>query len=134
MALKHGKVISEVPAEVVAVLMEWDWLGNVRELANILERAVITYKGERLALPPELRLVHSTLPETEGRTLVLLAKMERQYILRVLERTSWKIGGKGGVAEILELHPNTRTRMEKLGITRNSERSVRRGPELPGSS
>ncbi len=136
MALKHGKVISEVPAEVVAVLMEWDWPGNVRELANILERAIITCKGERLALPPELRPVHPTSPETEGRTLVSLAKMERQYILRVLERTNWKIGGKGGAAEILELHPNTlRTRMEKLGITtRKSETKFRGGPELPGSS
>ncbi len=135
MAVKHGKVISEVPAEVVAVLMEWDWPGNVRELANILERAVITCKGERLTLPPEFRLAHSISPEAEGRTLVSLAKMERQYILRVLQRTNWKVGGKGGAAEILELHPNTlRTRMEKLGITRKSETNLSEGPESPGSS
>jgi chemotaxis protein methyltransferase CheR len=132
LAVKHGKSIREVPGNVIATFMQWDWPGNVRELANVVELAVITSKGERLSLPPEFRLGHSISGEAEGDHFMSLAKMERQYILRVLERTNWRVSGRGGAAEILQLHPNTlRTRMQKLGISKNSDRGA--GPESANS-
>jgi transcriptional regulator with GAF, ATPase, and Fis domain len=123
LAAKYGKRVDHIPGYLVADLKEREWPGNVRELMNVVERAVIMTAGHTLAAPPE------TTPRIDVRLsfqlaggLMSLANNERAHILKVLEHTSGKIAGRGGAAEILEMHPNTlRTRMDKLGILKREE-------------
>jgi len=95
-------------------MQEHHWPGNVRELANVIERAVINTQG------PVLRLVdHFEKPSVQDRSQVnkTLEEMEKEYILRILDSTGWRIEGRRGAAKILGLNPSTlRTRMTKLGI------------------
>jgi chemotaxis protein methyltransferase CheR len=94
-------------------LQQYHWPGNVRELENVLERAVINSSGPKLRLADELKQPSKDFPGSP-RTL---AAVERDYILRVLEQTQWKISGKNSAAEILDLDRSTlRARMSKLNI------------------
>lgn len=118
-AARHGKVITEVPSHAVKLLMEWDWPGNIRELANVIERAVILTDGSVLGLPPGFGRPGSTGTSKTLGKFVSLAEMERNYLREVLESTNWKIQGAGGAAEILDIHPNTlRSRLAKIGLTK----------------
>ncbi len=114
-----GKRFAEIPAAVLRQLTEYDWPGNIRELQNVLERAVIVSSGDRLWLPEGLtnkRAVEGDKPAAQG-MLRSLQEVEREHIVTVLQRTGGRIAGPGGAAEILELHPNTlRSRMKKLGV------------------
>jgi chemotaxis protein methyltransferase CheR len=95
------------------VLQNYHWPGNIRELENVLERAVINSSGPKLHLVDELKNPNIDLIKAD-RTL---AEVERDYIIRVLEQTNWKVSGKNSVAEILGLERSTlRARMRKLGI------------------
>jgi formate hydrogenlyase transcriptional activator len=123
-AAKYNKRIEQIPGHMLADLKEREWPGNLRELLNVVERAVITTNGDVLTFPP-------ALPGSAGKggtdqssgTLVTMASAERSYILRVLAHTAGKIAGKGGAAEILDMHPNTlRARMDKLGILKHDDR------------
>jgi transcriptional regulator with GAF, ATPase, and Fis domain len=110
---KQGKDIVSVPAKVMKALQSYDWPGNVRELANILERAVISTSGSKLRLSEELQINHQASPES----FKSLQDMERDYIVKALEKTNWKVSGKNSAAEILKLQRSTlRARMEKLDI------------------
>ena len=81
----------------------------------MVERAVILSKGPVLDIGDELAT--PTAAAGHPKRLMTLEEMERDYILTVLKRTRWVIGGKGGAAEILCIHPNTlRSRLLKLGI------------------
>jgi len=123
MAAKYGKNIHEIPSHVMADLKEREWL-------NVVERAVITTNGDVLALPSDLGKP-APAPERsrESGQLVTMASAERSYILKVLARTGGKIAGKGGAAEILDIHPNTlRARMDKLGILKKEDRELARTP------
>jgi len=114
-----GKPIEEVPGPVLRQLADYDWPGNVRELQNVLERAVIVSTGNTLRLPEGLaqREGKKQTSSESGARLKSLREVERQHVVAVLERTSGRIAGPAGAAEILELHPNTlRSRMKKLGI------------------
>jgi transcriptional regulator of acetoin/glycerol metabolism len=98
-------------------LQEHSWPGNVRELQHVIERAVITSPGPVLRLAD--RLEHGTADSGEG-ALKTLSEIERDHILKVLEKTGWKIEGEGGAASFLGLHPSTlRFRIKKLDITRH---------------
>lgn len=105
---------------VIDRLIEYPWRGNVRELENMVERELIQYRGGQLSFK------HLMLPRVEekpflsksdGRTLTL-DEVDARHILSVLEETNGKINGKGGAAQLLNLHPSTlRFRMDKLGIS-----------------
>jgi chemotaxis protein methyltransferase CheR len=109
-----GKDITKIPEKVIKDLQSYKWPGNIRELENILERAVINTSGSTLQLPEGLsQLAQASSPEG----FESLHDMERDYIARVLEKTGWKISGKNSAAEILGLHRNTLlARMKKLDI------------------
>ncbi len=111
---KQGKEITLIPEDVVSVLQKYPWPGNVRELENIIERAVINTLGNRLQLADGLETVRE---EIAGNHFKPLCDMEREYIIRVLDETNWKVSGKNSAAEILEIDRSTlRGRMKKLGI------------------
>ena len=113
---RMGKCIESIPATVMNALQNYHWPGNIRELENVLERAVINSSGPKLHLVDELKKPHKEFSET-NRTL---EDVERQYIVRVLEQTDWKVSGKNSAAEILGLDRSTlRARMRKLGIQKS---------------
>jgi len=110
---RMGKLIEIIPKSVMNDLQNYHWPGNIRELENVLERAVINSSG------PKLRLIDDLKPQKKdlstGRKT--MEAVEREYIMRVLEQTQWKVSGKNGAAEILGLNRSTlRARMRKLGI------------------
>jgi formate hydrogenlyase transcriptional activator len=108
-----GKSIKIVPVSVMGALQKFHWPGNIRELENVLERAVISSSGPKLRLIDELKRPHKDLRRPE-RTL---EDIEREYILQVLEQVKWKVSGKNSASEILGLDRSTlRARMRKLNI------------------
>ncbi|MFO8112652.1 MAG: sigma 54-interacting transcriptional regulator [Desulfosalsimonadaceae bacterium] len=110
-----GKVIEMVPSNVMDALLQYHWPGNVRELENVLERAVINSSGPKLRLVDELKKPHKDTTRADK----TLENVEREYIIRVLEQTQWKVSGKNSAAEILGLDRSTlRARMRKLNIGR----------------
>jgi len=116
---KLGKQIQSVPQNVMNLLQNYDWPGNIRELENVIERAVILTRGSTLSVQELDDSTHNIL--TPQPDQVTLEEMERAYIGKILETTNWLISGDRGAAAILGLHPNTlRSRMQKLGIKRSS--------------
>jgi PAS domain S-box-containing protein len=121
-----GKTISEVPAQVMHAFTEYNWPGNIRELQNVIERAVIVSLDGVLRLPePLIQATNATLSEVktsnESSSISSLNEAEREHILRALEATGWRINGPNGAAAMLKLHPSTlRFRMKKLGLTKIS--------------
>lgn len=108
-----GKQIEAIPRENMAELQRYAWPGNIRELRNVVERAMITASGPRLtiALPQQT--------SSSSRRSTRLADVEREHIRSVVESAGWRIRGTGGAADRLGLKPTTlETRMAKLGITR----------------
>jgi formate hydrogenlyase transcriptional activator len=129
-ARRFGKTISAVAPVTMDRLLRYPWPGNIRELQNVIERAVILSPGAVLALGEDL-LPASADPGSTLRPSVATAEpggqlplgtleaMERGHMLSVLEHTGWVVEGPKGAARILGLHPNTlRSRMAKLGIKR----------------
>jgi len=121
-ARKVGKKISKISKNTMDILCTYSWPGNIRELRNVIERAVIATTGDKLKLSDNLSQLSASTNqdiELEENSLKGLEEMERDYIIKILERCSWRINGDQGAAKILNLHPNTlRNRMIKLGITR----------------
>jgi chemotaxis protein methyltransferase CheR len=108
-----GKTIETIPARVMKTLQNYHWPGNIRELENVLERAVINSSGNKLRLMDNLNTPQKNLTTTQK----TLEKVEREHIVRILEETRWKVSGKNGASEILGLNSSTlRARMRKLGI------------------
>jgi transcriptional regulator with GAF, ATPase, and Fis domain len=154
-AQRIGKRLDGVSQRTMQQLQEYPWPGNIRELENVLERAVILATGpmldiaaDVLPIPPaapavEERATPSTAisssraqdgaretlsaPKEEskvrdaGLPMPRLGAVERDYIVTVLQHTSWVITGPRGAAQVLGLHPSTlRSRIKKLGISRSS--------------
>ena len=116
-AKKFGKMITSVSPRALQTFQNHSWPGNVRELANAIERAVIHSKDRVLHSVDRLEEV-SEEPPFSAKTL---EEVEREYILKTLENTGWRIEGPSGAANILGLNPSTlRTRMVKLGIQRRA--------------
>ena len=122
-----NKTVVYVPADAMDALVGYSWPGNIRELENLLERAVILSPGKELRVPlSELRNGQSTaaLPETPlaispGVPLATLEEAERQHILRALRHTEWRIAGPRGAATLLGMKRTTlQARIRKLGIRR----------------
>jgi len=110
---RMGKIIELIPETVMNALQDYHWPGNIRELENVLERAVISSSGPKLRLADELKKPFRNLSNSQK----TLEAVEREHIMRVLEQTKWKVGGKNSAAEILGLDRSTlRARMRKLDI------------------
>jgi formate hydrogenlyase transcriptional activator len=108
-----GKRIDVIPRENMAVLQRYPWPGNIRELRNIVERAMIAAAGPRLTIAPPMASVAA------GKRSTKLIDVETDHIRSVLESTGWRIRGVGGAADRLGLRPTTlETRMAKLGLRR----------------
>ena len=109
-----GKSIESISEESMRQLRLYPWPGNVRELRNVIERAVIVATGPRLTVSiPERSATRPALSSMS------LKSLETEHIRETLERTHWRIRGRGGAAERLGLKPTTlEGRMAKLGLTR----------------
>jgi PAS domain S-box-containing protein len=108
-----GKTIEIIPKSVISTLQNYHWPGNVRELQNVLERAMLNSSGPTLQLVDGLKKSSRDLTASKK----TLEEVERDYIVRILERTQWKVGGKNSASEILGLNRSTlRARMRKLDI------------------
>jgi len=113
-AARLNKPIDSIPDEVIAVLKAHDWPGNIRELQNFIERAVLFSPGSVLRLPLDLRQTVTQSSESAARTL---ADADRDHILETLNQTNWLIGGQDGAANRLGLPRTTLIyKMRKLGI------------------
>jgi formate hydrogenlyase transcriptional activator len=137
-AARLNKTIDSIPDEVVAALQAHDWPGNIRELQNAIERAVLFSPGSVLRLPLNLKETVKQSFESASRTLAgadrehtpesasrTLADADREHILETLKQTDWLIGGQDGAANKLGLPRTTLIyKMRKLGIeTRRSPRA-----------
>ena len=112
-AKRLGRSIEMVPVSVMDVLKHYHWPGNIRELENVIERAVINSPGSKLRLVDDLKSPHQESVGLEG----TLADVEREYIVRILEQVHWKVSGRNSAAEILDIDRSTlRARMRKLKI------------------
>jgi len=119
-----GKHIKTVPNDVMEALKNYAYPGNVRELENIIERAVIVSQGSMLRLASPLENPEAPGLESPDAPVKTLLEMEKSYILMALRKTHWNISGKDGAAELLGLNPSTlRGRMRKHGISRPSRNS-----------
>lgn len=117
-----GKRIDKVPSNVMNKLVEYDWPGNIRELENVIERAMILSSTNSLMLDQSLG-TRSRRKVTSHQPMATLEQIDRDHIIEVLQACKWKIKGRGHAAECLGLAPSTlRYRMKKLGIERPSRR------------
>jgi formate hydrogenlyase transcriptional activator len=115
-----NKIIESIPDDVVEVLKAHDWPGNIRELQNCIERAVLFSPGRVLRLPVDLK---PTVKKSSESTPHTLADADREHILETLKQADWLIGGRKGAANRLGLPRTTLLyKMRKLGIeTRRSQ-------------
>jgi formate hydrogenlyase transcriptional activator len=113
---RHAKRLVRVTDANMHMFLSYSWPGNIRELENIIECAVISSTGRTLDTP----LIASRLQAPSSHpSFQTLADLERDHILAVLEKTLWRIEGRAGAASILGLHPDTlRYRMKKYNIRR----------------
>ncbi len=118
---RMGKSIETIPEETMQALCRWPWPGNIRELENFLERAVILTRGSVLYVP--LAELETQVAEEEAEfqnSNPTLQAAERDHILRVLRETRGQIGGADGAAERLGLKRTTlNSKLKKLGIERS---------------
>ena len=126
-----NKTVEYVPADAMDALANYPWPGNIRELENLIERAVLLSPGKELRVPiSELKsaatiaddsLSFRSLPSAASATssISTLEEAERQHILRALRQTEWRIAGPKGAAALLAMKRTTlQARMRKLGIRR----------------
>jgi len=120
-APKIGRqAVTTIPPKVMDALVAYDWPGNIRELENLIERALILSTGDTLEagdwLPGKKSV--STISSNSSKTL---EELEREHIIATLRKTNWRVSGEKGAAKILGLNPTTlEARMKKLGIRRES--------------
>jgi formate hydrogenlyase transcriptional activator len=115
-ARQLNRPIERIPAETMGALMAYAWPGNIRELENLIERAVILSQETELHVP-----IAELAPSARDRTqpTATLDATEREHILRVLKAARWVIGGPSGAAAQLGMKRTTlQSKMQKLGITR----------------
>jgi DNA-binding NtrC family response regulator len=115
-----GKPIDSISKESMRELQRYAWPGNIRELRNVVERAVILSTGRHL------QVTVPKPPNAPPPTSMVLTDLELAHIRAVLDSTNWRVRGAGGAAERLGLKPTTlESRMAKLGIRRAPSASER---------
>jgi transcriptional regulator with GAF, ATPase, and Fis domain len=125
---EFNKPLGLMSGEALAALKAYDWPGNVRELQNVVERAVITARGGPISFELPSAAIGAQASErlddsavVQVRTEEQLREAERSNVLAVLNKTRWKVYGRGGAAELLGIKPGTlAARMKKLGLRRPS--------------
>jgi transcriptional regulator with GAF, ATPase, and Fis domain len=114
---KIGGRITEIPTYALEKLMHYEFPGNVRELENIVERAVILTKGNTLNL--DISSIHTAKSAGSSNNFKTLEEVQREYILEALRRTNGQVSGDFGAAKILDINDKTlASRMKKLNISR----------------
>jgi transcriptional regulator with GAF, ATPase, and Fis domain len=115
-----GRQFDAISRASLLALQQYPWPGNIRELRNVVERAMITTDGPVLSIE-----LPSTPARRSGSSSRSLKVVERDYVLAVLQQTGWRVRGPRGAAVVLGLPPTTlENRMKRLGI-------VRPGHQLP---
>lgn len=110
---KHGKRIKSIPKSSMRKLENYSWPGNIRELQNVIENAVIISENEVL----KVEIPGSSILSKKGK--MKLKDIERDHIIEVLKSTNWRLGGKAGAAELLGMKRTTLyAKMKKFGIRR----------------
>lgn len=128
---RMNKVIETIPTATMETLSRYHWPGNIRELQNVIERAVIISTGPDLRLDfGDLKLPRANPPEERpaapnskpnGALRDVLGETERQEILQALKGCNWVVAGPKGAAARLGIKRSTlQLRIQKLGITRHS--------------
>jgi PAS domain S-box-containing protein len=118
-ANRIGKSFDGVDEDTMKRLVEYAWPGNIRELENVLERAVILATGPTLEIGPDV--LAQPVPEAACPRELPLKDIERNHIETILRQTGWVIDGPRGAAVRLGLHPNTlRSRLKRLGLSRSA--------------
>jgi formate hydrogenlyase transcriptional activator len=122
------KQIDTISSETMNALVRYPWPGNIREMQNVIERAVILSRGSVLHIPStDLKPRVPEAVDTNGSTT--LEEVERKHILSVLEQTHWVFGGPNGAAAFLGIKRSTlQFRMQKLGIARPQRSTPARTP------
>ena len=119
-AKKEKKTVSGISDEVVGKMLDYSWPGNIRELENLMARSVLLADGpiiESLKLPANPGKGN---PMNDADRPKTMSENERDHILSVLQKCKWKVNGKGGAAEILEMNASTLySRMKKLRIEKD---------------
>jgi formate hydrogenlyase transcriptional activator len=119
-ARRLGREIEVIPAEAMDALVRYDWPGNIRELENVIERAVILSPGPALRIPVHDVEVLAGPGGAAGRGAPTLADAERERILSALRQANWVVGGPKGAAARLGVHRSfLQRKMKKLGISRS---------------
>ena len=115
---KMNREIRHIPEKVIDALMQYEWPGNIRELENRIERALITTRGDTLQYGDWIPTFESKIQQDPEVTANLkMEEVEKAHIISVLKKTNWRISGDNGAAKLLGLNPNTLySRMKKLGI------------------
>jgi formate hydrogenlyase transcriptional activator len=124
-ARRMNKRIERIPTEALAALSAYSWPGNIRELENLIERAVIVSRGSRLEIPlSELEQAAKVAAAIETpRRLTTLEEAEREHIRQALHEANWQVGGPSGAAVRLGMKRTTlQSKMAKLGIERPAVR------------
>jgi formate hydrogenlyase transcriptional activator len=127
---RMNKPLKTIPSATMDTLRQYHWPGNIRELQNVVERAVILSRGAALAVDvADLKSPRAssasetaTAPKASPTRSIrkVLDETERQQILEVLEQCNWVVGGPKGAAAVLGMkRPTLQLRMHKLGITRH---------------
>lgn len=110
---RMGKTIESVSRKDMEALQRYSWPGNLRELRNVIERAIILADGP---------ILHPQVPQSPNNAASgpeTLEEMERNHIIRILDRTGWRVSGERGAARILGINAKTlESRMKKLCIHR----------------
>ena len=112
---RMGKRIESIPQKGVKALQAYPWRGNVRELRNIIERAMIITTGHVLHFDVP-KIAQSGADQSRN-----LKEVEKRHIIEALNTTGWRVSGKDGAAELLGINPKTLgSRMQRLGIHRRT--------------
>lgn len=121
---RMNKTIDSVPSETMDALKRYPWPGNIRELENVIERAIIMSAGSELRIFPQELNARIASGKNADR-LQTLEEVERAHILATLKETKWVIGGPGGAATRLGLNRSTLYfRIKKLGIARSLDAAL----------
>jgi len=110
-----GRPTKILTQELIDELLRYDWPGNIRELRNVMERAIILSTGGAIKLPDDA--VRNSKQRSAPTKFLTLSENERQHIADAIRRCNGTIGGPNGAANLLDINVNTlRSKMEKLGM------------------